>query len=62
MECSDASVAVDVTDSGVPGSAGVPGHGLTGIAERAALYGGHASAGPVPAGWRVHAVLPLEVR
>jgi signal transduction histidine kinase len=36
------------------------GHGLVGMAERAALYGGELSAGPTGSGcWRVRAVLPL---
>ncbi len=37
-----------------------PGHGLSGMRERVALYAGQLSAGPTPTGgWRVHAVLPL---
>ncbi len=57
------SVEVEVTDDGpvmgerrrAPG-----GQGIIGMAERAAVYGGTVTAGPVPggAGWRVHAVLP----
>ncbi|WP_213001597.1 sensor histidine kinase [Winogradskya consettensis] len=59
-------VAVTVTDSG-----GVPdpdsvlpsgGFGLTGLAERAALAGGHLEAGPSGAGWRVNLTLPLGSR
>ena len=61
-------VAVDVTDSGnltpaVPPSA-LPGsgQGLLGIAERAALFGGHAEVGPTPeGGFRVRAVLKREL-
>ena len=38
-----------------------PGHGLTGMRERVATYGGHLDVGPIPAGggWRVCGVLPL---
>ena len=34
------------------------GFGLRGISERVALLGGEVDAGPVPGGWRVHAVVP----
>ncbi|MBW3663273.1 MAG: sensor histidine kinase [Actinobacteria bacterium] len=57
------SVVVDVADDGVATGTGVAaGHGLVGIQERVAVFGGAASAGPDPAGggWRVHAELPLE--
>ncbi|MDQ6817234.1 MAG: sensor histidine kinase, partial [Actinomycetota bacterium] len=37
------------------------GHGLRGMAERAAALGGYVQTGPRPdGGWRVHAVLPLS--
>jgi signal transduction histidine kinase len=37
------------------------GHGLVGIRERAALFGGTASAGPVPnGGWVVQAHFPID--
>ncbi|MGH3286902.1 MAG: sensor histidine kinase, partial [Streptosporangiaceae bacterium] len=36
------------------------GHGIAGIRERAATFGGQVSAGPRPGGgWRVHSVLRL---
>ncbi|MCL3861321.1 histidine kinase [Actinotalea sp. K2] len=54
-------VEIDVTDSGaslpVP-DAGGAGHGLIGMRERAAVYGGTVDAGPHDHGWRMHAVLP----
>jgi signal transduction histidine kinase len=68
-----AGVDLDVTDDGArrpPHAAPHPesrpesrpgGHGLAGMTERAASYGGHVDAGPLPgaAGWRVHAHLPF---
>jgi signal transduction histidine kinase len=57
---------VRVQDSGPPDGAGRPGpppeegHGLAGMRERAALYGGTVSAGPAPGGgWTVQAVLDV---
>jgi signal transduction histidine kinase len=45
------------TNTEVPGA----GQGLIGVAERAALFGGHAEAGPTPeGGFRVQARLPRE--
>jgi signal transduction histidine kinase len=58
-------VSLTVDDDGGPphrtGRSG--GHGLPGMAERAALYGGTLSAGPRPdgTGWRVTAELPLAL-
>jgi signal transduction histidine kinase len=59
-------VDLSVRDTGPPDGvapptpAGSPGQGLLGMAERAALAGGSAAAGPTGSGgWLVHAVLPL---
>ncbi|MEV0565210.1 sensor histidine kinase [Dactylosporangium sp. NPDC050588] len=60
----DAEVTVEVTDDGrgadeVPDPA-ADGHGLSGMRERAALFGGTLSTAPAPSGgFRVRAVLPI---
>jgi signal transduction histidine kinase len=56
------AVDVEVSDNGTsPKSEGQPGHGLIGMRERVALFGGKLDAGPQPGGgFRVHARLPLE--
>lgn len=54
-----AGIRLDVRDDGEPAASAVPGYGLTGMAERAALLGGTCEAGPAPGGgWAVTAVLP----
>ena len=57
-------LSIDVTDDGPSGQAPPPvsqagsGHGLIGMRERAALFGGQLSAGPYAAGFRVTASIP----
>ncbi|MFF8949974.1 sensor histidine kinase [Streptomyces sp. NPDC014940] len=64
----DGRLTIAVQDSGPPAPAGragpanEEGHGLVGMRERAALYGGHVSAGPAGPGWTVRAVLDLTPR
>lgn len=59
-------VEIEITDNGRPVAAGDrrAGHGLAGMRERVAVYGGRLQTGPLPAGgWRVYARLapaPLE--
>ncbi|MER6026218.1 histidine kinase [Streptomyces sp. NPDC001851] len=64
----DSRLTITVHDSGPPAPAGrtrtanEEGHGLVGMRERAALYGGHVSASPAGAGWTVRADLDLTPR
>jgi signal transduction histidine kinase len=54
-------VGLEVTDDGRP--AGLPegGHGVAGMRERAAVFGGEVTAGPrAGGGWRVHTVLHVD--
>jgi signal transduction histidine kinase len=57
---------IDVTDDGTSAPAAaqpVAGHGLRGMAERAAALGGEVTAGPAErGGWHVHARIPLGGR
>ncbi|WP_327308959.1 histidine kinase [Streptomyces sp. NBC_01298] len=64
VECSPQAVGVEVTDSGPrparPGAA-PSGHGIPGMRERAAAYGGMLRAGPLPGGgWSVRTRLLLH--
>ncbi|HWC67365.1 MAG TPA: sensor histidine kinase [Acidimicrobiales bacterium] len=54
-------VEIEITDDGRGASAApTPGHGITGMRERAEMVGGHLEAGPRPGGgFRVQATLPL---
>lgn len=52
---------IEVSDEGPPRDPdGPPGHGLLGMRERAALYGGRVEAVPAGSGFVVRAELPLE--
>ncbi|MER7708477.1 histidine kinase [Kitasatospora sp. NPDC097605] len=63
VRCSAGAVTVDVTDTGpyAPPSGAMPsGHGIPGMRERAAAYGGTLRAGPLPGGgWAVRTRLDL---
>jgi signal transduction histidine kinase len=58
------TVAVEVVDDGRGGEpVGDGGHGLLGMRERVAVFGGELSLGPQPSGgFAVRATLPLETR
>ncbi|MBG0828010.1 sensor histidine kinase [Planomonospora sp. ID67723] len=61
VRCSGDAVTVEVTDDGGARRADPSsGHGILGMRERAAAYGGTLEAGPLPGrGWRVRATLDL---
>jgi signal transduction histidine kinase len=55
------SLEIAVVDNGRGDDGGVPGHGIIGMRERAAMFGGSLSAGPAPGGgFAVHASIPLR--
>ncbi len=63
IDCAEKAVMIEVIDDGTgePGhQASVDGHGLAGMRERAAVFGGELAAGPRPdGGYAVRARLPL---
>ncbi|MGW4567824.1 sensor histidine kinase [Streptomyces sp. NPDC004561] len=63
IDVEDTRIGIQVRDTGPAAPTGPPneeGHGLVGMRERAALYGGNVSAGPAPGGgWTVAATLDL---
>ncbi len=55
------ALEIEVADDGVGNSANSGGHGLAGMGERVAVFGGEFAAGPRPeGGFLVRALLPLE--
>jgi signal transduction histidine kinase len=58
LRYADDSVRIEVSDNGVGSVAQTPGHGLIGMRERAALYGGRLET-ESNAGFTVRAILPL---
>jgi signal transduction histidine kinase len=62
--CADEAVTIEVTDDGTRAASLQPpagGHGLAGMRERAAIFGGELQAGPRPGGgFAVRARLPLR--
>lgn len=61
LDFRDGALEIRVSDDGPARSPeGDAGHGLLGMRERVALYGGDVEAGPDGDGFRVRAVLPLE--
>jgi signal transduction histidine kinase len=64
VACAPGTVRVEVRDDGraaVPATGSGGGHGLAGMRERVAAYGGELTAGPLPGGgWRVAATLDLD--
>ncbi|MFC8451616.1 sensor histidine kinase [Kitasatospora sp. NPDC057223] len=63
IRCSTEALTVDVIDTGPcppPSTAAPSGHGIPGMRERSAAYGGKLRAGPLPSGgWGVHTRLLL---
>jgi signal transduction histidine kinase len=64
VKCRGDALEVHVVDDGLGANGGVDrgGHGLTGMRERVAMFGGRLQAGNGNRGFAVHAWLPLEVR
>ncbi|GAA3535842.1 sensor histidine kinase [Amycolatopsis ultiminotia] len=60
LERHQGTLSLTVRDDGHGAEQPVPGHGLRGMAERAAALGGTAEAGVTERGFEVHAELPVE--
>lgn len=63
LDCGPSQLRIEVDDDGpalASAHAQGPGHGLIGMRERAALYGGRLEAAPTERGFGVRATLPLE--
>lgn len=61
VEYAESAVRIDVVDDGPAPVTVTPGHGLTGMSERALLFDGQVEWGPATGGgFRVHADLPYE--
>jgi signal transduction histidine kinase len=57
------AIDIEVLDDGEGAAGSGGGHGLVGMRERVALYGGELEFGHTPAGGlRVHALLPVEAK
>ena len=55
------ALEIEVVDDGRAAASGIPGHGIIGMKERAALFGGDLTAGPAPGGgFAVRARIPVE--
>jgi signal transduction histidine kinase len=53
------ALEIEVVDDGQGAVAVTPGHGIIGMQERAAQFGGELTAGPVPGGFAVRARIPV---
>jgi signal transduction histidine kinase len=61
VEAGGGQVRIEVTDNGTGSGQHTEGHGLLGIRERVAIYGGVFDAGHMPGtGFRVSACLPYR--
>jgi signal transduction histidine kinase len=64
VRAAEHAVVVTVVNSAGTGPASAPagaGHGLVGMRQRTALFGGELAAGPTPGGgWSVTAAFPVE--